>query len=159
MKGRRGLIVRPEFIKQIKAKNVEEAQSKRVIANKNTGLFYSHVFTNIGGGTVHHHSRDEIEEILSGSQRRFRPDVVHNRKTGKGYTEVKAVSTRTSQPQCYFGQLENYCFQLLKRIDEGDELPWVDYAFFRYGDRNFTGQSSLSNKDLVAKLALNTKDL
>ena len=159
MNRKKDIIVRPKFIRQIKARSPEDAQTKRAISSKNTGTFYAHLFTTIGGGTVHHSSRDEIEEVFSGDRRNFLPDVVHNRKTGKGYTEIKAVSTRTSQPQCYFGQLENYCLQLLKRIDEGDELPWVDYAFFRYGDRNLCGQSSFTNQELMRKLAQNTRDL
>ncbi|MEK6818932.1 MAG: hypothetical protein AABY10_03270 [Nanoarchaeota archaeon] len=137
-----------------------DAAQRRFVAGGNTSHLYSHVYKSIFGGRVAQLDNGYTTVSMPWDETRyFRPDIVKDTKNGKKYTEIKAVSTRTSQPHCSIPQFEDYAFFLLYGLAIGDSSPSVDYALFRYGDRNLTGQHSLSNDSLASKLANETRDL
>lgn len=155
-------VLRPEIRDQIEVNSPTDATIRRFIAGENTSSFYSQVYRASGNGKGRIPQLDGRHESILfpwGEERHFRPDVVHKRKTGHGYTEVKAVSTHTSQPHCSVPQFEDYAFALLNRIEHGDEIPWIDYAVFRYGKDSFRGQHKHDNGDLIERLSGVTRDL
>ncbi len=92
-------------------------------------------------------------------ERELRPDVVHLRKTGRGFTEEKAASGHNLQYPCPIRQFETYAFALAFRRSRGDQIPWVDYVFVRYGNRNTNGQHTHENGSLVKMIAKAEKEM
>jgi hypothetical protein len=67
--------------------------------------------------------------------RLFQPDVISPRKSWEQYTEVKANSFRGGGFSLGVLQLENYCGVILDGLAK-DSFHFVNYAFFRHGERN-----------------------
>lgn len=152
-------IIDPVYLPQIKSTNPETARKRSVIAKKNGGHFFAVLYQTLEGGTVHPLSSRDVQRLTTGEKRSFAPDVTFHKTKGVGYTEVKTTSTRSATEKCGALQLRNYFFKLLDRLDRGDELPWVDYAFFRYGDWAVKGLEKLENGELTETLARETRDL
>jgi hypothetical protein len=152
-------IIDPEYLSQKRATSPEEARSRSITAKKNTGHFFAVLYQALEGGTVHPLSSRDVERLANGERRSFSPDVTFHKTKGVGYTEVKTTSTRSATAMCGALQVRNYSFKLVDRISRGDELPWVDYAFFRYGDWAVKGLEKLENGELTETLAGEPRDL
>lgn len=138
----------------------QDALARRFKAGENTSIFYTHVQQTMFGGTVAPLNNGFSYLLFPWQEiRNFRPDIEHKRPCGPGYTEVKAVSTRTSQPHCSTTQFEDYSFMYLRELEQGRQFPFARYAMFRYGKHEFTGQHKLQNGELIHALAENTRDL
>jgi hypothetical protein len=155
----RRAIITPQYLPQIESHSAEDAARRSIISKTNTGEFFVRIYQSLEGGRVTPIKNRDIEYLVNGERRQFRPDIVHRKVRGMGFTEVKVTSTRAAQEKCSATQLRNYGFKLFSRINAGDELPWVDYAFFRYGDRNVNGLLQLENGNLTEKLAEESRDL
>ena len=152
------LILRPRLIKRPAVKDAESANNSDVIYKKNTSRIFTQIYQAIHGGEVPLNGENGFKMSGAGS-RRFSPDIIGLDHFGRHFTEVKAISRRIYDPSCRVNQLEAYCFSLLESISEGDELPSVDYAFFRYGHRNHLGWRNLNNSQLSRRISENVNNL
>ncbi|MDO8459894.1 MAG: hypothetical protein Q7S74_02190 [Nanoarchaeota archaeon] len=152
-------VIVPQYLPQIKAHCSDDAGKRRFRSGENTSEFYTRVYQSLEGGSVSPLRGTNVDRLTNGKVRCNKPDISYRKNRGRGYTEVKASSTRSAEFKCSLLQLRNYSFKLLDRIHAGDELPWVDYAFFRYGDRNVGDLQKLENGLLTATLASHTRDL
>lgn len=152
-------VVQPHYLPQIEIHSAADASKRSTRSKENSSEFFVRLYATLEGGSVTPLDCRDVEHLVNGERRQFRPDIVHRKVRGTGYTEVKVSSTRAAQEKCSMIQVRNYGFKLLDRIRAGDELPWVDYAFFRYGDRNVGQLQKLENGNLTEKLAQETRDL
>lgn len=151
-------VIHPKLKRQLDVQSQIGAMNRRTTANDNTSHFYVNVYTALEGGVPADHQRNG--RFMIGNNRHiFCPDVQDIRPTGEGYTEVKAVSTRTSHPHCSANQLENNSYKFLERINAGDRVPWMDYAFFRYGKDSTRHLYRLTSREHIDTLSDITRDL
>jgi len=119
--------------KHIEVKSSHEAGIAGNIVGDNVGLFFTHVFMAIFKEGEYEIRPRVTYRLNSGENRYFAPDLVTRTLSGDIYTEIKAVSTRRSEPSFNRGQEENYFNVLLKRVKEGQSRPVIREAIFRYG--------------------------
>ena len=133
------------------------------------GKAYAHLYTmKYGGRVANYHENNGLRTIGKREQKKFQPDVIKPMKRGTHYIEVKANSFRRGGFGLAVHQLENYCGVVLQQGLEEQNVPAVDYAFFRHGDRNDTkilhGEVGASSPEkdqlqLTKRIATQTKDL
>ena len=146
-----------------KIESPEDVVKHAAIANSNIGHFYAALYHGMiygGKGKLTRLYKTNIQRMMDGQSRVFRPDIVIQSRYGTGYVEVKATSTKNSRPHCSYRQLENYLYSLFRRINAGDSAPFVEYAIFRYGtSRTMNGLGKINKQDLVERLCRGTRDL
>lgn len=126
----------------------------------NISHFYGGLFRAMYKGTLCPPHKVSFESLQNGEQRNFHPDFIQRRAGSTHYTEIKAVSRRSSRPSFSVGQMENYLNHLLKRyLDDREPDPSVRFALFRYGYKLTTKPSSLGYDELMGTLAKGTNDL
>jgi hypothetical protein len=74
------------------------------------------------------------EIYRNGNGSGFNPDVLERYEEGVRYVEIKGFCTHNSQVECAFIQFGRYLQHLIQRIENGDNLPSVDYALFKYSN-------------------------
>jgi hypothetical protein len=159
--GKKGFEIGIDYLAHIsdKAESPDEAEQRARIFKKNLSHFYSHVYAAIFGGKACPFFRTETEVALNGNDINFHPDVKKYTRNGIVYTEVKASTGRSYKFQCSSRQVGNYCYKLLEQLDAGKTKPASDYAFFLYGQRDDSGWSGMSNKQLEARLCRSTRGM
>ncbi len=126
---------------------------RSVIAKKNLGRYFVEVYTALYGGEVNQEFRSSLFQSQNGT-RKFSPDITRVDKNGINYTEVKGFSLYSGNCFINPGQLENYCYSFLQRVEEGDLAPSVNYAFFRYGRSHESPEiQKLTNQELMKTLS------
>ncbi|MBU0906805.1 MAG: hypothetical protein KKE05_01470, partial [Nanoarchaeota archaeon] len=160
----KALVINPEILDQVEVEDQYTADQRSMIAKENVSSVCSHIYAAATRG------RKRIPPIKGGQvkmvfpwpdpvyprsleTRELRPDIAHLRRTGRGFTEVKASSGHSLQYKCAARQFESYAFALAFRRYRGDEIPWIDYAFARYGNRNTNGQHRHENGTLIKAIA------
>jgi len=114
---------------------LKEYRSKRpVIAGYNAASFYTTLYQLMKGGAIKD-PKTIKGEVLNGNVRKFAPDVTRKSRLGTHDTEIKACSAR-SKHKLPKDQLRDYCWRLLKKLEQGEKRPSVDYTLFRYGSRD-----------------------
>lgn len=169
-------VIVPDFKDQVcpgdRLKNPAElATYKRkriVIAGHNVSSFYIHLYQAMERGRIHVYSPQDFRKILEGSNGTgFHPDVIKQSRHGMMFTEIKASAFR-NKVKSSSNQLKRYSIALLDRLrEEGEELPWVEYAFFRYGSwdsyKTYAGDAKKcrekDHRSLITRLSDETKDL
>ncbi len=155
------LILRLKLIKQVKRISQETGEKRKHISKLNTSRFFVELYHSLYGGVINKDGRNgNIDTILSnGNLRRFSPDIVSSLDGNTAFTEIKSNSIKRSSPFCSKNQIENYCYLLLRELEEGDLKPSVNYAFFRYGNSYTKHLHKLGNSSLVDELARGDKYL
>jgi hypothetical protein len=150
-------IIRPKFLKPVKAENEEEARKRAKVGNTNISRFFVHLYSTLYGGKI---KKDPWGNGLSShTPFVFSPDIVREETENTIYTEVKATATNTSMIQCSGKQISNNIYETLNDIEEGKQSR-LEYAFFKYGTRRLTkGVNLLSNSGLVNSLVNSKKEL
>ena len=142
---------------------------------KNVSTFYDALCQSLRTGTVSKGVELDIDDpsLYGVGFETFRPDVLKLYEKGVEFTEVKVAQFRRGEFLCASRQLPKYYERLMERLELGDPLPSVNYAFVRYGNRDDyelhhclkdgkkdgNGKHRCSNKCLTKNLTTKTKDV
>lgn len=111
--------------------SLAELMKRRV--THNISHFYGALFHTLFRGTLCHPHKLSFEAVGNGEYRNFHPDFIQHRAGSTHYTELKAVSRRSTRPTLSVLQVENYLHHLFRHyLDEKEPEPAVRFAFFRY---------------------------
>lgn len=160
---RRKVVLNPVFKEQLEfddIKNALDGQQRADISKGNTGRFFCELYVGVFGGRAAKYSHADVGiDLENDDPENFRPDVIRDNKHEKVYTEVKSVSTKTSQPLCALNQLADYAYYIIKDSSAMKKPVYGEYAFFRYKQRRNVRLSKLGNNELASQLSERTKNL
>jgi len=164
----------PKFIDQICPSDIlrdpEELEkykrTRTAISSYNTATFYTLLFQLLEKGGISNPSKKDLKVFLEGGSKNHKSDSKLIDGDGEHRAEIKAAAFRNKH-KCAKDQFKNYCLKLLNRLKEGDKLPSVNYAFFRYGhwsdyklypDLGKSGQEK-NHGSLLERFCYETRDL
>jgi hypothetical protein len=123
----------------------------------NVGHFYASLFSTMFGGKLSRPTKLTFERVAEGLQRNFHPDIVKQKDKVQNYIEVKAINRRQNRPHISQRQVENYAYNLAKKLEREDSSVW--FAFFRYNRGEGFKPSEVKYPEMISHLSQNTLDL
>ncbi len=130
------------------------------IAKMNHSMIYTGIQAALFGGRVTHPFKSEMQLLFKESvPLQFRPDIIHPRKRGVVYTEVKTSNQKDPRFSFHENQIGLYALGLLQRLECGDYSPGVTFAFFKYCLPPEQTLNTLTPGGLARNVAQNTHSL
>lgn len=134
----------PDFVPLPKTTGIKDTEERNIAirsrakaGKENISNFYSAVLSQLNTAPDRGEKLDIPDPSVYWVNIQSRPDILERYKDGSRAIEIKGFSTHKGQVQCSHIQAARYLQFLLLRLKEGETLPSVDYAIFKYTNGHF----------------------